>query len=735
MKMFHSFTHPESLPRVALLFLVFLLLHTTVLNGQSPSIILTPERVSQLRDALLEDDITHHTDLFERLRERVKKGFPGDYGTSSSSLNYERSYAAIELALLYVMTDSLHYAEQAFDILEDMYTSGDKYPPTIEKLGSWPPTPKKGSHGLGHAFPGMAYALCYDWARSGWTTEQTNFVLDSIRAALDDWEALFRWELYDMPTSNWVSVCRGTELLLLIASGEYENRPTRYQAVKDQLNTHFDLSYGKYSGYTYEGLGYLHYGLPFSYVAKYAAEAIGDSEFPNHFSKPYWKLLMYTFGLSPERKHLVTSVDNYVPYGEGLFGLVMGDIPADSLPYYLYFYNRHLGQKAPVPEDERFENKRLGYVWNFIFYPTGNVQEENPTRQLPAVLDDQHFGAFFARNRWQDSNDILINAMGKFVRHEYNSWSVAETFNIGLLGYNTLYFGQAGKDYSDWNFSSLLINNRAYGLHNKPQRDTGFLESFESFDDGMYLVINGGQKYDTLGLRSAKRHTQVKFIDSTAFFNTLDQLESLSAQDYQWHINVGHASEDAGIIIETGSENEYPYFLLSGNNNSYVKGWCLSHPHLNFQSSGVTLEVASATNEDILIVQHVGQGVPPTATFTDTGMETTLHVAGHDVYYDPLSDQIQIRQSTSEIKNLANQSKLAIDVYPNPAHNYVHVTFETPQSGHITLLDLSGETIQSKAFNQQSTINVALHDVPKGMYLLRIETEVSVHTQRIIVLD
>src|SRR6056297_3288693 len=203
------------------------------LMSQDPRIILTPERITDLK-AKISVAGTHHNELFKAIRTRVNKNDVYEYGTFSS-MNYARSFYAVECALLYRLTDSSYYAQKAYNLLEEMYTSGEAGTPTIPELGSYPPSPQAGSKALTYAFPSVAYGLCYDWARNDWSQAQKDYVIDSIKAGLDDWEALFRWELYNMPTSNWVSVCRGAEILMMLGAGEETNRPDRYEGIKDSI--------------------------------------------------------------------------------------------------------------------------------------------------------------------------------------------------------------------------------------------------------------------------------------------------------------------------------------------------------------------------------------------------------------------------------------------------------------------------------------------------------------------
>ncbi|MBK0404066.1 T9SS type A sorting domain-containing protein [Adhaeribacter sp. BT258] len=79
----------------------------------------------------------------------------------------------------------------------------------------------------------------------------------------------------------------------------------------------------------------------------------------------------------------------------------------------------------------------------------------------------------------------------------------------------------------------------------------------------------------------------------------------------------------------------------------------------------------------------------------------------------------------------------AFKLYPNPAKNYVMVNaeFKKNTSATVSLVNLLGQTLSNVTLpaNNQIHYQLPLKDLPKGIYLIRLETESGMQTQRLVV--
>lgn len=699
------------------------------IHAQEPRLFFTQQRIEQLK-AAKEVPKSHHALLYNLIKNRVESNDLSLYGSDVNN-NYIRSYKAVESALIYLLTDDAKYAQYAYDLLLEMYTSGDEGTPEIPDLGEF--KKRNGSKTLRYAFPSMAYGICYDWVRSAWTDEQTNTVKNKILAGLEDWKNIFRWELYDMPQSNWVSVCRGAELVMLLGVQEEENRVQRYDTLKYLLKKHYDMAYGN-SGYSNEGIGYVHYGVPFGLAAWQAAQSIGDKSLDETFSRiQFHKLLMYAFSYTESRMHLMTSVDSKYSKGEGLFGLVMADLPEEELRIYKSFYDNHIGIESVSNEGD---TKRLGAVWNFIFYPE-NIDKVNPNAVLPPVFADEEYGAWFFRNQWKNKNDILFNIMGKCMYHN-KGWQDAETFNIGLIAFDNRFFGGPGKAHEDQDYSSILVDRKA----RESAKDIGMFQYYEGQENGAYLIIDGGTKYTGLSLSSAKRHALVSFDEnSSALIALLDILKSNGKHNYRWQLNVGNEEGNAGISVETGTEANRPYFILYGKNNAYLKGWSLATQTLNYQGTDpLFIETNEVKDADFLTVMKVGTGTPPTAFFTQSGLSTIMELESKYVFFDKSKGQI-VHQAEVPVNinpEIITGSNSSVALYPNPATDFFYLKAPASHDNSfvIQISDIQGNVLQTnsvsrnEAFALQHTIHIK--SLPLGVYFVTIRNNSKIQVMKLI---
>jgi uncharacterized repeat protein (TIGR01451 family) len=89
------------------------------------------------------------------------------------------------------------------------------------------------------------------------------------------------------------------------------------------------------------------------------------------------------------------------------------------------------------------------------------------------------------------------------------------------------------------------------------------------------------------------------------------------------------------------------------------------------------------------------------------------------------------------IENNASTNKLTFKLYPNPAKNYVMVQAEFKKNipATVSLVNVLGQTLSKVTLpaNNQVHYQLPLKELPKGIYLIRLETEIGMQTQRLVV--
>jgi hypothetical protein len=123
------------------------------------------------------------------------------------------------------------------------------------------------------------------------------------------------------------------------------------------------------------------------------------------------------------------------------------------------------------------------------------------------------------------------------------------------------------------------------------------------------------------------------------------------------------------------------------------------------------------------------------AGILDGSNEGTLSLTGFGYDIVPVV-RLSIATATTATKEPELVSG-SVAVFPNPANDYatVDLDLEDVTSGTLQVLDVQGKTVQTHTLNnvQQHRMNLVTKDLPSGQYTLRVQTELGVSTQKLVV--
>jgi Ca2+-binding RTX toxin-like protein len=551
-----------------------------------------------------------------------------DENPNDGNWNYARAWLAREASFLYRLTGNQSYAQIAFDALSAIHSDRDpdgRLPESGELLA--------------RSATGMGFALAYDWAASGWNQSQKDYVRGKIVTALNAWPTASHANLSSPYGSNWVAVCRSAELVMMLAVGEEKNRATRFGNLKFWLSEHVKKAYGN-TGLTQEGQGYLAYAGGFLMPAVYALRSIGDTALEASLSTvKFEQLPLYTAVFDAQQSSLQFGVGGPGFDAEGLTSFLLDYTAPAQRPYYQYFYDRYRGLANPAANSQKFDHRRAGSVWSVLYYPTTTTGVD-PSGVLPAAIQDSEKGGYLFRNRWQDANDVLVSLMGDFERHRYG-WDQPEAFGIGLHAYGTQYFGGPIKETGAQHFSKLLVDGKV----GSPQL-TGAADFFEARSAGGYAIVDGGAVYRGLGIDQAKRHMLVDFSGNvgSALLSTMDRLSDVENHIYTWQANLGTSLDNGGITATSAQEGNLQTFLLTGKQNSYLKGWILNPSNVIIRAGDPLQIETTGSTTNIWVVMVVGTGTPPMANVSGSGLNSKLLLGNAQVYFDVAKNRIVSEQ-------------------------------------------------------------------------------------------
>lgn len=589
--------------------------------------LLTPAAHAQklyINDAdlkLIKDQIkvkgSHHNQAYQALKWRIEQQ---DLTVYKEDVNrYNRSYLAQELAFASLLSkkeiERKEYAALALETIKDIYNNSAQ-----ERF------PHK-DYGLSRAMMQLALALPYNWCRQYWTGEEVAHVEEKINEALDSWlsykHANFRYE----KASNWVAVCRGGELVLLLAAELKERRKERYDFLVEQLVTHMQNGYGDH-GATQEGMGYLEYGGTFLLKAVFASASMGDSTLWHEARKhAWWKLTMYAESFQDhERKFLMTGVAGSSGIDEGWSSLLLNLVSEKELPYYQWFYDRHMGRMAPGSEQDKYDAKRAGTIWSVLYYPIGK-EGKDPTGVFDAGIRDSN-GYFFFRNRWKDENDVLFSIMAD-EHHHSHAWDQPEAFALNLMAHNTRYVGGPSKERKNDLYSSLLVDGQ-YNFKGA-SRLTGKTLDWEISKQQANVKIDGDTLYSAFGIDKATRQCALKFLnDNEAIICIYDQLEDKEKHEYTWQLNIGDEKGKSDIDVHL---KESKFSLKSSNGK--VEAWVLAPTDAKIKDSDDPLQVvARSADATIMVLLYVNDGSVVMQDPLVDESASAISFQGHTIRYD-----------------------------------------------------------------------------------------------------
>jgi len=583
-----------------------------------PRLLVTPGRLAAIQKQIAVAG-SHHQLAWKAMKARVDAPDLGAAYNDPIDV-YKLSYKAREAAMLSLVASSppekQKYARVAYEQVEKICKEKGK-----RRIDS--------GYGLGRAMLSIGVGIAYDWCRDQWTADERAFVEAAMKRALQAWTKYGHANLGDVKGSNWVAVCRGGEMIMLLASGA-DATNARYRKLKRDLIAHMKNGFGSL-GVSQEGVGYTEYPGGFLLPAVYAAASIGDDEMLKVArTRVWWTLAMYSHNfMDHSRKFVQTGVAHSSNYDEGWASLLLNLCPGEQLPHFLWWYDRHMGRLAPGTPRNQFDSARAGTAWSLLYYPA-DVKATDPTGLVPAAVADDH-GYFFFRNRWKDADDIQVTIMAD-THHHGHAWDQPEQMAINLMGYDTRFIGGPGKTRDAKVFSTLLVDGK--WSSKKATSMTGKRIAFEAGKAGGYAIVGGGSLLTQLGVNDARRHMLVDFsLPDGAIVSTLDVIKSASQHTYTWQANMGSDRDDGEVKVSSGSEGGRPVFVLKGR-NGFVKGWVL-HPADAKVTAGDPLQIeASGADATIWVAMLVGAGEAPAGRISGSDMQTKLTVRRKTVSFD-----------------------------------------------------------------------------------------------------
>jgi hypothetical protein len=97
-------------------------------------------------------------------------------------------------------------------------------------------------------------------------------------------------------------------------------------------------------------------------------------------------------------------------------------------------------------------------------------------------------------------------------------------------------------------------------------------------------------------------------------------------------------------------------------------------------------------------------------------------------------DDHQFGQMTLQGSNgISSLNSLSLNVYPNPASEYVQISMQKEVSGTATIIDMAGKQVASSSINNSRNITIDTRSINKGIYFVLVTENNLVHRAKLVI--
>ena len=200
------------------------------------------------------------------------------------------------------------------------------------------------------------------------------------------------------------------------------------------------------------------------------------------------------------------------------------------------------------------------------------------------------------------------------------------------------------------------------------------------------------------------------------------------------HTNAEDATCATGGIIDVCSSdgmNDGVWFKLTATDNGEVE--IIVDPDSSWDAQiGVYSGACGTLNCEATVDNAWNNDDPETITFNVTSGETYFVNVGHwDSANDLLEGFFTINaQFTSSTAAILNETISGLEIYPNPVTDLININAQN-NINKITIFNQIGQLVKVLTPNKNS-IQTDLGDLTSGIYILKIESENKIATQKIV---
>lgn len=99
----------------------------------------------------------------------------------------------------------------------------------------------------------------------------------------------------------------------------------------------------------------------------------------------------------------------------------------------------------------------------------------------------------------------------------------------------------------------------------------------------------------------------------------------------------------------------------------------------------------------------------------------------------PPSYNLFVAKLESTTSGLPSMQLAAVNIFPNPAHDFLNIEFPQQYTGKVTISDMLGRSIYIATLQNETNYKVDISASPSGIYSIQLENSVSVFSEKVVV--
>lgn len=193
----------------------------------------------------------------------------------------------------------------------------------------------------------------------------------------------------------------------------------------------------------------------------------------------------------------------------------------------------------------------------------------------------------------------------------------------------------------------------------------------------------------------------------------------------------------------------FDYFLLGTgscpNDTANIQITINQEPNLNLMLTGTTIP-----SSDSLYINFTSSGILGTASFLWNFCDGILATDTSPFYYQWTTPGnqcvcVQVNNGNNCVETFCDSTvfivddsgidvnQIAIEIYPNPADDFINVNFEYPQYGNIIIWDSANRLIENIQVSGESQLQIEMSSLPSGVYWIQFTNDTKNNIRKIVI--